>query len=119
MPEAGGHDVQAQLERMALMMGQLQLAVLALIDLAGRPAVHLQVEHLEVDRLAFEIGSIDIDQLNGEMNIGLTAIARAGGGGQGKGQGQDQGQGQGQGQDQDQDQSRRQIWPPAQGGSTE
>lgn len=123
MPEAGSHDVQAQLERMALMIGQLQLAVLALIDLAGRPAVQLQVEHLAVDRLAFEIGSIDVDQLSGEMNIGLTTIARAGSGVQGQIQDQARGQakdlGTDRGEGQGPDHSRRQIWPPEQGGSSE
>jgi hypothetical protein len=46
--------------------------VSALRDVAKRPPVHMQVEKLELDTLEFHLGDIDVQELRGEMNIGIT-----------------------------------------------
>lgn len=40
--------------------------------------VQVTVEHLQVEHLEFRIDSIDVDDLSGELNIGLTNSLKAG-----------------------------------------
>lgn len=103
-------ELQSRLEAVSRQLGQLQLAVLALLELARRPSVTLQVEHLDVDRLEFHIDSIDVNELSGQLNIGMTAMNRGPGqGGQGPGA-----QGPGQGPPGPPGAPRQIIWPPPQ-----
>jgi len=61
------------------LLNELRLAVQALNELAAalrkaslNPPVQMQVEHLEVQTLQFHLGDIDVQELQGEMNIGIT-----------------------------------------------
>lgn len=65
---------------------ELRLAVRALNELAAalrdavlHPPVQLQVERLEVETLEFHLGDIDVEQLQGELNIGITHSLRVNG----------------------------------------
>lgn len=60
-------------------LNELRLAVQALNELAAAlrdaalsPPVQMQVERLEVETLEFHLGDIDVEQLEGELNIGIT-----------------------------------------------
>jgi len=59
----------AQLDRTLQALSRL---VLVLEELAARPPVHLHAERLEVQTLAFHLGDIDVEQLEGQLNIGIT-----------------------------------------------
>lgn len=62
-------ELAAQLGRTVQVLARL---VRALEEMAARPPVHLQVERLEVQTLAFHLGDIDVEQLEGQLNIGIT-----------------------------------------------
>ncbi|WP_374713414.1 hypothetical protein [Symbiobacterium terraclitae] len=69
--------------QMRELLAQVAAAVRALNRLAtaleeslARPPVHLQVERLEVQTLAFHLGDIDVEELQGELNIGITHSVR-------------------------------------------
>lgn len=62
-------QLAAQLDRVIQALGRL---VLVLEELTARPPVHLQVERLGVQTLAFHLGDIDVEQLEGQLNIGIT-----------------------------------------------
>lgn len=65
------------------LLNELRLAVHALNELAAslreaslNPPVQMQVERLEVETLQFHLGDIDVQELQGEMNIGITHSLR-------------------------------------------
>lgn len=69
-------QVQELLGQVAQAVRALNRLVAALEETLARPPVHLQVERLEVQTLAFHLGDIDVEELQGELNIGITHSLR-------------------------------------------
>lgn len=63
---------------LARQVAQLRLSVLQLQQIVGRiirhPPVELHVEHMAVEHLAFNVAGIDVEELSGQLNLGLTHI---------------------------------------------
>lgn len=67
-PRTAG-DLPGQLDRA---IRALERIAAALEALAAREPVCLQVERLEVETLAFHLGDIDVEELQGQLSIGIT-----------------------------------------------
>ncbi|MFZ5825306.1 MAG: hypothetical protein ACOY94_13405 [Bacillota bacterium] len=70
--------MEREREALIALMQELRQALGALTSLlrrleqqAQRPPVQLDVAHLEVERLEFHLDSIDIDDLQGELHLGI------------------------------------------------
>ncbi|MEW8978176.1 MAG: hypothetical protein AB2385_07200 [Symbiobacterium sp.] len=82
-------ELLRQLDEAVRTLDRLAAALEAMV---ARPPVQMQVEHLDVGTLAFHLGDIDVQELAGELNIGIThslrlapPTPRNGGGGGGEG----------------------------------
>jgi|GEM_PF-3141663 len=71
-----GRQVQELLAQVARAVGALNRLAATLEEALARPPVHLQVERLDVQTLAFHLGDIDVEELQGELNIGITHSLR-------------------------------------------
>lgn len=60
------------LRQLSEAVAALNALVTSLRDAAGRPPVTMQVERLEVESLEFHMGDIDVQELQGQLNIGIT-----------------------------------------------
>lgn len=72
-PLPGAPELIAQLREA---VQALNAAVSALREVALRPPVELHVERLEVETIEFRLGDIDVEELQGELNIGITQSLR-------------------------------------------
>lgn len=73
MSSSGGPPgAEALLNELRLAVQALNELVAALRETAQSPPVQMQVERLEVQTLQFRLGDIDVGELQGEMNIGIT-----------------------------------------------
>lgn len=68
----GPPGLEAILAELRLAVQALNQVVAALRDATLNPPVQMQVERLEVETLEFHLGDIDVEQLQGELNIGIT-----------------------------------------------
>jgi hypothetical protein len=78
--EAALVQVTARLAAIDQTLREFQKVAWSLLALASRSPMH--VERLEVERLEFKLDSIDVGELSGELNIGLTNRFNLGDGGQ-------------------------------------
>lgn len=73
MGSSGGPpSVEALLNELRLAVQALNELVTVLREVSLNPPVQMQVERLEVETLEFHLGDIDVQELQGEMNIGIT-----------------------------------------------
>jgi hypothetical protein len=66
-------ELLRQLDEAVRTLDRLAAALEAMV---ARPPVQMQVEHLDVGTLAFHLGDIDVQELAGELNIGITHSLR-------------------------------------------
>lgn len=64
-------QVAARLAAIEQTLQDFQTLAMSLLTLAARAPLH--VDHLEVERLEFKVDSVDVGELSGELNIGLTS----------------------------------------------
>lgn len=74
--EAVLSEVQSRLAAIEQTLQEFQQLAWALLVLASRSPVYLDVDHMDVERLDFHVGQVDVGELSGEMNIGLTSILK-------------------------------------------
>lgn len=72
-PVPGVAELLEQLSEAVRTLGALAAVIRAV---ALRPPVELHVERLEVENLEFRLGDIDVEELQGELNIGITQSLR-------------------------------------------
>lgn len=65
-----------QLQEMRLAMEQLAGVTRLLANAVRRAPVHLDVEHLQIERVEFNLDGIEVGELGGELNIGITAMQK-------------------------------------------
>lgn len=71
-------DLAGELAELRKAVQGLESAVQQLVQQMGRPALHVSVEQMEVERLGFFIPAIDVETISGELNIGVTHMIKAG-----------------------------------------
>lgn len=71
MAEQDVPETAAQIEQVRQAVLQLQRIV---GYLAARPPVHMSVAHMAVEHLAFNVAGIDVEELSGQLNLGMTHL---------------------------------------------
>lgn len=66
-----------QMQEIRRAMEQLAGVTRLLAEAMRRAPVHLDVEHLQIERVEFNVDGIDVGELGGELNIGITAMQKA------------------------------------------
>jgi hypothetical protein len=64
-------DLDGQVAQICRAVTQLQGIVGQLIS---RPPVRMTVQHMDVAHLAFNVAGIDVEELSGQLNLGLTHL---------------------------------------------
>lgn len=63
-----------QVHELGKVVAQLTELTRNLARAVSHAPVHLEVEHLQIERVEFNLEGIDVEELGGELNIGITVI---------------------------------------------